>query len=123
MPLARESPQTSNILLLIINSPCISTIVDQRLGWEAFIPFPPFCKLFLFDRYGQSTQLLPYIRPVNEVYAASGPDGFPRVFIAIILPASKAHALNGFLKTPVRPVCHHFEKCFTTGGVTVKKTL
>jgi hypothetical protein len=62
---------------------------------------PPFCKLFLFASYGQSTQLLPYIRPVNEAFAASGPDGFPRALISIILPASKAHALNGFLKTPV----------------------
>jgi len=61
---------------------------------------PPFCKLFLFDCYDQLTQLLPYIRPINEVFAASGPDGFPHVFISIILSASKAHALNGFLKTP-----------------------
>lgn len=60
-----------------------------------------FASFFLFDRNGQSTQLLPYIRPVNEVFAASGPDGFPRAFISIILPTSKAHAPNGFLKTPV----------------------
>ena len=35
---------------------------------------------------------------------------YPRVFISIRLPASKAPGLNGFLKTPVRPLCHHVEK-------------
>ncbi len=29
------------------------------------------------------------------------PMEYPRVFISIILPASKAHALSGLLKTPV----------------------
>ena len=53
--------------------------------------------------------LLPYIRPVGEALVASGPDGFPRAFISINLPASKAPGLNGFLKTPVRPVCHRDE--------------
>jgi hypothetical protein len=40
---------------------------------------------------------------VDEAFSASGPDGFPRVFIPIILSASKARALSGFVKTPVRP--------------------
>jgi len=47
------------------------------------------------------TQLHPYIRPIIEGFITSGPDGFPRVFVSINLPASKALGLHGFLKTPV----------------------
>jgi len=56
-----------------------------------------------------------YIRPFNKAFIASGPDGYPRIFISIILPASKAHTLNGFLKTPVRPVCHRVENTSQLG--------
>lgn len=45
---------------------------------------------------------------------------YSRVFISPHLPTSKALGLYRFLKTPVRPVCHRVEKCFTTGDVTVK---
>jgi hypothetical protein len=71
---------------------------------------------FLFDRYGQSTQLLPF-RPVNEVFAASGPDGFSRVFIPIGLEGPGAERI-------LRK--HRFDlfaivlKMLRNGGVTVQ---
>jgi hypothetical protein len=68
---------------------------------EAHIWTPLFCKSFLFDFITSGNAVAPNYPTCCRGLYAPGPDGFPRVSLVIILAASKAHALNRVLKTPV----------------------
>ncbi|MGR8978741.1 MAG: hypothetical protein ACU84H_01440, partial [Gammaproteobacteria bacterium] len=76
----------------------------SAMGFATLYPYMDSSFLQAFSlRLQRSVNAVAAIYPacLGGLCFASGPDGFPRVFISIILPASKAHALNGFLKTPV----------------------
>jgi len=88
-----------------------------------------FASFFPSDARWSGSAVAPIYSACGEALRASGPDGFPPVFIPIILSVWLNLGLSGLVKTPVRPFAIIVKAASQLGGkysltcVTVKATL